>query len=131
MFCLPIEQVVPWLFTINSNKVKKGEVRDNLLRFQIHLGKELDRVARGLISSSETAELKAMVVTLMKQMETLSTQLGTVQAELSEVRTELKEVKAENILLRQTNEAVWKARSHEASSASYGMHAAKARKSIV
>lgn len=47
MFCLPVEQIVPWLFTINSNKIKNLETRENLLRFQTHLGRELNAVAAG------------------------------------------------------------------------------------
>jgi hypothetical protein len=117
MFCIPVEQVVPWLFTINSNKVKKGEVQENLLRFQTHLGKELNRVAVGLIGSEKTAVLEAAVESLTKQM--------------SAVVEQVQYLLADNAELRKTNEFLWKARGFEASSASYGMLAAKARKQAV
>jgi hypothetical protein len=71
-FCLPVDQVVPWLYTINSNKVKKGEVRENLLRFQLHLGKELSAVAKGDVSIARTEKLEKQVSELIKQIAKLT-----------------------------------------------------------
>jgi hypothetical protein len=72
MFCLPVDQIIPWLYTINSNKVKKGDVKENLLRFQLHLGKELNAVARGDVSIARTEVLEKQVKELIKQVSKLA-----------------------------------------------------------
>jgi hypothetical protein len=72
MFCLPVDQIVPWLYTINSNKVKKGDVKENLLRFQLHLGKELNAVARGDVNIARTEVLEKQVKELIKQVSKLA-----------------------------------------------------------
>ena len=124
MFCLPVEQVVPWLFTINSNKLKKPEVKENLIRFQTHLGRELNAVAFGQISSEKTAALEAQIRAMAEQIKVLAEN----QAALQQTITLIME---ENRTLRSTNQSLWKARNFEGSSASYTMHAAKARKRAV
>lgn len=121
MFCLPVEQIVPWLFTINSNKLRKQEVKGALLAFQQHLGKELNAVAFGQLGSEETAQLKQMVSALTEQVYVLTKQMAKFQAALDE-----KDAKID--ALTATNEGLWKARGFEGSAASYSMLAAKARK---
>ena len=87
MLCLPVEQIVPWLFTINSNKVTKPEVKETLLAFQKHLGKELYAVAIGQISCEKTARLEQ--------------QMSEVLQQIREIQSDNKEIRAENSSLRQ------------------------------
>ena len=71
MFCLPVEQVGPWLYTINSNKVK-SEVRDVLLQFQQHLTRELNAAIFGHISIEKVDRLEKQVASLIEQVNHLT-----------------------------------------------------------
>ena len=121
MFCIPVEQVVPWLFTINSNKVKKPEVRENLLRFQTHLGKELYNIAVGQISTERTLKLE-------RQMASVIHQLAEIKKDSADKDVVIASIKEENRVLKETNDSLWKAGRHESSAAGHKMNAAKVRK---
>lgn len=128
MFCLPVEQVVPWLFTINSNKLKKPEVKENLIRFQTHLGRELNAVAFGQISTKKTAALEKQIQLMGEQIRILTDNQMKLQETLGRLVVQGATDKATIEVLTATNESLWKARGHEGSAASYSLHAAKERK---
>lgn len=71
MLCLPVEQIGPWLYTINSNKVK-SEVRDVLLQFQQHLARELNAAIFGHISIEKVDRLEKQVASLIEQVNHLT-----------------------------------------------------------
>ncbi len=128
MFCLPVEQIVPWLFTINSNKLKKPEVRENLLRFQTYLGKELNAVAFGQISSENTVALQMQIRAMAEQIKTLSENQAALQKTIATVVADNLSLREENRVVRETNSRLWKAREFQGKAASYGMHSAKSYK---
>jgi len=118
MFCLPVEQVGPWLYTINSNKVKP-EIRDVLLQFQQHLTRELNAVIMGQVSIQKTVEMENRINAMELQLMNLSRQIETLTDLLSQaVERELK-AQAEVERLRKAN-------GFRATAASYQMHARKA-----
>lgn len=78
MFCLPIEQIGGWLYSINSNKVKP-EVREQLLHFQQVLTKELYAIVIGKVSSEKTEALE-------KQVQFLTQELLLVRQEMQQDR---------------------------------------------
>jgi len=116
MVCLPVQQIVHVLYTINSKRIKDPVVRANLLKFQIHLGEELMAAAFGLISSQETAEIKQI--------------LREMQAQIRELQEENKLLREDLAQQKSTNTVLWKARGFESSAAAYEMLAAKERKKI-
>jgi len=116
LLALPLEEVGMWLCSINARKVKES-IRDILIQFQKHCQVELHAAIMGQAGIARVAALESQVDTLTTLMEGISKQLNTVLEE--------------NALLKQTNEAMWKSRRFEATSASYGMHSAKARKTAV
>ena len=114
MLCLPVEQVVPWLFTINSNKVTKPEVKATLLSFQKHLGKELYAVATGRIGSERTAILEK--------------QMGEVLQQIKEMRDENAYLREKVALQEDTLKYFFESDKYSASAAGYMMNAVKVRK---
>ena len=118
MFCLPVEQIGPWLYTINSNKVKP-EIRDVLLQFQQHLTRELNAVIMGQISIQKTAEMENRINAMELQLMNLSRQIETLTGLLSQAVE--RELKAQAEL-----ERFKKANGFRATAASYQMHARKA-----
>lgn len=118
MSCLPVEQIGPWLYTINSNKVKP-EIRDVLLQFQQHLTRELNAVIMGQVSIQKTVEMENRINAMELQLMNLSRQIETLTDLLSQaVERELK-AQAEVERLRKAN-------GFRATAASYQMHARKA-----
>lgn len=114
MICLPAEQVPDWINSINANKVPE-EKRKALLELHKFFGYALNEFSRERFVTK--AEMDLVTEEIRKQ---LIAALELVQ-----------KLVEENKALKETNESLWKARNFEASSASYGMHSAKARKKAV
>ena len=104
MICLPAEQVPMWINSINSNKVA-AEKRQALLDLHKFFGHALNEFSRDRFVTRE--EMNAKIKEVM----------GIVQQLLEK-----------NAALEATNASLWKARNYEATSASYGLLSAKARK---
>ncbi len=85
MFCLPVEQVGAWLYSINSNKVK-SEVRGALLQFQQTLTKELYAVVVGKISSEKTESLEKQVHFLAQELVELREEMKRNQEQAAKDR---------------------------------------------
>ena len=115
MICIPVRQISGWLYGINSRKVS-SDVAPVLLGFQEGLQVAMHEVLTGRVTPERIVKLEGLLGQALQQIQSLLNLVSSQQAQINQ--------------LQNNQSSLSHAADHLASSASYGLHAAKKTKQL-